>query len=152
MTNLKQRADSTGKTLYVGMDVHIKSWDISIQLDKVHIRSFQQPPEAHKLVKRLNRDYPKATIRCAYEAGFSGFGLQHQLTEAGLSCIVVSAADVPQTDKVRKTKTDRSDSIRIAIALEAGQPHPIYILAQFTESNRRLVRYHGQLLRDLQRS
>ena len=152
MTNLKQRADFTGKTIYVGMDVHLKSWDITICFDQQFIRSFHQLPSASKLIATLQRDYPNATFHCAYEAGFSGFGLHRQLTEAGLSCMVVNAADVPQTDKDRRTKTDRSDSKRIASALQAGLLHSIYIPDKLAESNRRLVRYRGQLLRDLQRS
>lgn len=152
MTNLKQRADFTGKTIYVGMDVHLKSWDIALYLDQQHIRSFQQPPDSSKLISTLKRDYPNATFECAYEAGFSGFGLQRQLTEAGMSCIVVNAADVPQTDKGRKTKTDQGDSKRIGSALQAGLLHGIYVPDLLTESNRRLVRYRQQLLRDLQRS
>jgi transposase len=152
MTNLKQRADFTGKSIYVGIDVHLKSWDISIYLDQQHIRSFHQPPDGSKLIATLQRDYPNAAFQCAYEAGFSGFGLQRQLTGAGINCIVVNAADVPQTDKGRKTKTDRSDSKRIASALQAGLLQGIYIPDLLTSSNRRLVRYRGQLLRDLQRS
>ena len=152
MTNLKQRADFTGKRIYVGIDVHLKSWDISVYLDQQHIRSFHQPPDSSKLMTTLQRDYPNAVFQCAYEAGFSGFGLQRQLTGAGINCLVVNAADVPQTDKGRKTKTDRSDSKRIASALQAGLLQGIYIPDLLTESNRRLVRYRGQLLRDLQRS
>ena len=85
---LKQRADFIGKPIYVGMDVHLKSWDITICFDQQFIRSFHQLPSASKLIATLQRDYPNATFQCAYEAGFSGFGLHRQLTEAGLSCMV----------------------------------------------------------------
>lgn len=152
MTNLKQRADFIGKSICVGIDVHLKSWDVSIWFDKEHIRSFRQPPEATKLIATLKRDYPNAQFHCAYEAGFSGYSLQRQLNGADIPCIVVNPADVPQTDKGRKTKTDRSDSKRIAEALHAGQLRAIYIPDKMTEGNRRLVRYRQQLLRDLQRS
>lgn len=152
MANLKQRADYIGKTIYVGIDVHLKSWDVSIWFDKEHVRSFQQPPEPGKLIATLKRDYPNADFHCAYEAGFSGYSLQRQLQEAGMVCMVVNAADVPQTDKDRKTKTDRGDSKRIALALQGGLLRPIYIPDKMAEGNRRLVRYRQQLLRDLQRS
>ena len=119
-------------------------------------------PSIHSLVSSIARFFEvdnhtktrlsKRHIQCAYEAGFSGFGLQQQLTESGLSCLVVNAADVPQTDKGRKTKTDRGDSKRIASALHAGLLHSIYVPDKLAESNRRLIRYRGQLLRDLQRS
>lgn len=152
MPNLKQRADFTGQPIFVGIDVHLKSWDVTICYDGQHLRSFHQPPDSVKLINTLQRDYPNASFQCAYEAGFSGFGLQRQLKEAGINCIVVNAADVPQTDKGRKTKTDRSDSKRIATALQAGLLHGIYIPDSQTESHRRLVRYRQQRLRDLQRN
>ena len=152
MTNLQKGADFTDKFIYVGIDVHLKSWDVSIYFDQQYVRSFHQEPGASKLIGTLQRDYPNARFHCAYEAGFSGYSLQRQLTEAGMSCIVVNAADVPQTDKGRKTKTDRSDSRRIASALQARQLYPIYVPDKLTEGNRRLVRYRQQLLRDLQRS
>lgn len=151
MTNLRRRADFTGKTIYVGMDVHLKSWDISVFFDQQHLWSFHQPPDTFKLVSTLRNAYPNATLCCAYEAGFSGYWIQRQLQEVGICCLVVNPADVPQTDKGRKTKTDRSDSKRIGKALHAGLLNPIYIPDQFTESNRRLVRYRQQLLTDLRR-
>ena len=150
MTNL-QRADFSGKTIYVGMDVHLKSWDISIFFDQQHLRSFHQPPDASKLVGTLQKEYPNAILCCAYEAGFSGYWIQRQLQGMGISCMVVNPADVPQTDKGRKTKTDRADSKRIGKALQAGLLHPIYIPDRFTDSNRKLVRYRQQLLADLKR-
>ncbi len=151
MTNLQQRADFSGKSIYVGMDVHLKSWDISLFFDNQHVRSFHQPPDPSRLTGTLKRDYPNATYLCAYEAGFSGFWIQRQLTGLGVSCIVVNPADIPQTDKGRKTKTDRSDSKRIGKALQAGLLTPIYIPDPTSESNRRLVRYRQQLLTDLKR-
>jgi transposase len=152
MTKLKQFADFTGFSLYVGIDVHLKNWDVSVNLGKQNIRSFHQAAECSVLINTLKRDYPNAEIHCAYEAGFSGFWLQRELTNAGISCIVVNAADIPQTDKERKTKTDRRDSKKIAQALEAGQLNPIFIPDIESEGHRRLVRYRLQLLRDLNKS
>jgi transposase len=152
MTKLKQTVNFVDKNIYVGIDVHLKSWDVSICFDQRYLRSFQQPPEASKLISTLQRDYPNASFHCAYEAGFSGYSLQRQLQEAGMNCMVVNAADVPQTDKDRKTKTDRGDSKRIALALQGGLLRPIYIPDKRAQGNRRLVRYRQQLLRDLQRS
>jgi transposase len=149
MTNLKQSADFSGKTIYVGMDVHLKSWDISLYFDQQYLRSFHQPPQPEALAKTLKREYPNATFKCAYEAGFGGFWAQRKLQELGLSCMVVNAADVPQTDKGIRNKTDRSDSKRIGEALQGGLLHPIYIPAPETESDRRLVRYRHQLNADL---
>ena len=151
MSNLQQKADFTGKSIFIGMDVHAKSWDIAIFLEQQHLRSFHQTPGISKLVSTLQRDYPNADFHCAYEAGFSGFGIQRELTKSGLHCIVVNPADVPQTDKGRKTKTDRGDAKRIGAVLQAGLLSAIYVPDPLTESHRRLVRYRQQLLADLKR-
>ena len=152
MTKLQQLADFAGQTIYVGVDVHLKNWDISVFLNKECIRSFHQEASSDKLTKTLKRDYPNAQIECAYEAGFSGFWLQRDLTEKGIKCIVVNAGDVPQTDKDKKTKTDRRDSKKIAQSLEAGQLRAINVPDRVSEADRKLVRYRQQVLNDLTRS
>jgi transposase len=152
MTNVKQKVDYAGKTIFVGMDVHKNSWNISLYFEQQYLRSFHQPPAPSALAKTLQRDYPNATFRCAYEAGFSGFWIQRELSKLGLECIVVNAADIPQTDKWKKNKTDRNDSKRIGSSLEAGQLIPIHVPDLETDADRRLVRYRQQLIRDLTRA
>jgi len=152
MTKLKQKADYTGQNIYVGIDVHLRTWDVALRFDKQHLRSFHQSSDTGQLVSTLQRDYPNATFHCAYEAGFSGFWLQRQLTQAGMSCIVVNAADVPQTDKGRRVKNDQSDAKRIAGALEAGQLTGIYVPDTLTVSHRKSVRYRQQLSKDFKRN
>jgi transposase len=151
MTKVFQKVDFTGKIIYVGIDVHLTSWTVSLHYEKQQIRYFQQPPDASKLVSTLQRDYPNALFYCAYEAGFSGFTTQRQLLLAGFSCIVVNAADVPQTDKARKNKTDRIDASRLSAALEAGQLRGIYIPNKVTESHRRMIRLRQQFMKDQRR-
>lgn len=152
MTKLRQISDFSGRSIYVGIDVHKANWDVSIFFEKEYIRSFHQRSDPQILVTTLKRDYPNAEINCAYETGFSGFWLQRFLMGEGINCIVVNAADIPQTDKGRKTKTDRRDSVRIAQSLEARQIHGIYIPDESYEADRRVVRYRTQVLQDLTRS
>jgi transposase len=151
MTNLSQKADFTGTKNYVGMDVHLKSWAISLHYEKQQIRYFQQPPNTSALISTLRRDYPNASFFFAYEAGFCGFTTQRQLQHAGFSCIVVNAADVPQTDKGRKFKTDKMDASRLSAALEAGQLKGIYIPDEGKESHRRMIRLRQQFMKDQRR-
>jgi transposase len=151
MTKVQKRVDFEGQTIFAGIDVHLKSWSVSLFYDNRYLRSFQQPPDAAALATLLKRDYPGATYQCAYEAGFCGFWIQRALTDQGLSCIVVNAADVPQTDKGLRSKNDRNDSKRIGDSLKAGMLDAIYVPDTTLESDRRLVRYRQQLQRDLTR-
>lgn len=66
--------DFTGEKIYVGIDVHCKSWSVSIYSEEFELRTFSQPPDVKKLSSYLQEHYPDADYHLAYEAGvgFSG--------------------------------------------------------------------------------
>lgn len=152
MINLIKKVDFEGQTISVGIDVHLKSWNISLYYDGRFLKSFNQPPSPQALASYLHNTYPRATFNCVYESGFCGYWIQRELIESGLNCIVVNAADVPQTDKTAKNKTDTNDSKRLAQALQAGFLRPIYIPDEEIEADRQLVRCNERLNNDLIRS
>jgi transposase len=151
MTKLKQKVDFSGQTIFVGIDVHAKSWNISLYCNQLYLKSFNQPPTPEALQSYLFSTYPNASYKCAYEAGFCGYWIQRELLRSGFDCIVVNAADVPQTDKGLKNKTDTNDSKRIAQALQAGLLKPIYIPDEEIEADRQLVRCNEKFSNDLTR-
>lgn len=151
-SKLTSKMDFSGHNIYVGMDVHKKNWNISIYVDDVFYKSFQQAPNAGQLETYLKENFSGASYRCAYEAGFCGFWIQRELSHRGISCIVVNPADIPSKDKDRKRKTDKLDSKRIAYNLGARQLEPIYIPSKIIEGDRRLVRFRKAVQRDLNRS
>jgi len=152
MVKLKEKVNFSGQEIYVGMDVHLKSWSVAIVYEKRFIRRFSQPPNVEALCTTLNRDYPGATLHVAYEAGFCGFGIQRELSIRGINCLVVNAADVPKSDKERKNKTDSMDAKSIAENLAVGKLTAIHVPDTKTESDRQLVRCRLSILRDLQRT
>jgi len=152
MAKITQTADFTGKTINVGMDVHLKSWNITLYNGQQYLRKFQQEANPATLVKHLGDHYPGAHFKLAYEAGFCGFWIQRALRDAGMECIVVNAADVPQTDKGSRMKNDVTDSYRIGEALSCGMLKPIFVPDRQTESDRTLIRYRHRLHSDLVRS
>ncbi len=151
-TNLRQKVDFTGKNIFVGMDVHQKSWNISIHLERTFVRSFTQPPSVDALVHLLHRDYPGATYMCGYESGYCGFWIERDLRYKGVPCQVLHAADIPQTAKQKLVKRDPVDSKKIGEALSAGTANPIYVPIEDDERDRSLIRYRDRLLKDLTRS
>ena len=62
-----------GKKIYVGIDVHKRSWKVTIMLDEITHKTFSQGPEAKILVDYLRHNLPGGTYLSAYEAGFCGF-------------------------------------------------------------------------------
>jgi transposase len=152
MAKVTQMADFLGQTINVGMDVHLKSWNITLYNGQQYLRKFQQEANPETLLKHLGENYPGAHFRVAYEAGFCGFWIQRALERAGIECIVVNAADVPQTDKGLRRKNDVTDSYRIGEALSCGMLKPIFVPDRQTESDRTVIRYRHKLHGDLVRS
>ena len=77
------------------------------------------------LVDYLENDFPQGTYICAYEAGFSGFGLCEALMDRGIQCLVINAADIPTSDRDAEFKTDQRDATKIAKCLRSGEVHSI---------------------------
>jgi len=141
------KLDFTGQQIYVGMDVHKKSWSISIYTDQFEHKTFSQPPEVGVLVNYLKRNFPGAAYKTVYEAGFSGFWIHDRLQEHGVHCIVVNPADVPTKDKERAGKTDRVDCRKMARSLRSGEIEGIYIPSRPKTEDRSLLRTRNSMVK-----
>ena len=108
------RIDFTGKTLYVGIDVHQKDWQVATVHEELCLGNHRMRADSKKLIEHLQGRYPGARFKCVYESSAWGFTLQRQLTIAGIDCIVVNAADVSTNDKERRRKTDKVDALKLA--------------------------------------
>ena len=91
-----------GQNLFVGIDVHLKSWTVSILTEKLFHKTFPQPASAETLFNYLNRNFPGGTYHSVYEAGFSGFWAHYKLKEMGIQNIIVNASDVPTSQKTER--------------------------------------------------
>jgi transposase len=138
--NKISRLNFEGQQIYVGMDVHKKSWSISILTDAFEHKTFTQPPEVDILVNYLKRNFPGASYRSVYEAGFCGFWIHDRLQEQGVKCLVVNPADVPTMDKERTKKTDRVDCRKLARSLRNGEIEGIYVPSRPKVEDRSLIR------------
>ncbi len=80
------------------------------------------PYSIKKPVKRLARS-DRELVFCS-EAGPCGYVLHRQLTNMGLTCLVVAPHLIP--NKVGdKVKTDRKDAGKLAHFLRSGDPTPV---------------------------
>jgi transposase len=141
------KLDFSGQAIYVGLDVHKKSWSVSIFSEQCEHKTFTQPPETDKLVHYLKRNFPGATYQAVYEAGFSGFWAHDQLRRQGVNCIVANPADIPTTHKEQTHKRDRSDCRKLARSLRNGDLKGIYIPARSKLEDRSLVRTRQSMVR-----
>ena len=127
--------DST-TTVTVGLDVHARS----IRLAAVRADELLEErtlPYDEEAVERVLRRWP--AVRCCYEAGPTGFGLQRHLVERGIDCRVVAPGLVPQRPGDR-VKTDSRDARKLARLLAGGLLEPIHVPSRELEAARDLVR------------
>ena len=115
------KLDFTGQSIYVGIDVHKKSWNVTIYVESIEHKTFSMPAVSVVLSKYLIKNFPGAKYYCAYEAGYSGFWIHDELQKRHMDCCVVNPADVPTKDKERRLKNDRIDSRKLAKSLRNGE-------------------------------
>lgn len=147
------KPDFIGQNIYVGIDIHKKSWNITVMMETLFSNTFSQsPPSAEKLYEHLTSNYPGAIYYSAYEAGFSGFWPHFQFTKLGIHSIVVNPADIPTTGKEKIQKTDPRDSKKIARALRNEELTPIYVPSENSLDDRGLTRFRKTVSNDLART
>ena len=140
-----------GQNIFVGIDVHLKTWHVTTLTESGYKYSFAQHSDARELFDRLNKKFPEAHFKSAYEAGFCGFSVHYALTELGFENIVVNAADIPTTGKEKAMKTDAVDSEKIAWALKRGELTAIYIKDKRYMDDTNLMRLRQRFIKDLSR-
>src|SRR5680860_1500960 len=84
--------DFKGQNIFVGIDVHLKSWTVTILTEELMHKTFTQPACAETLCNYLKRNFPGGDYNSVYEAGFSGFWAHYKLKEMGINNIVTNPA------------------------------------------------------------
>lgn len=138
--------DFSNQSIFVGIDVHLKQWKVTILGEHCSFKAFSQPADSTILVRHLKSSFPNAAIKCAYEAGFSGFGLFFDLMNSGIDCIVVNPADIPTKDNEKRKKTDVLDSKKIANCLRSGSLDAIYVPSWETIGIRNILRTRNRFV------
>jgi len=137
--------DYSGKKVFVGMDVHKKSYVIAAHCDGVIVKRWTTTPSRSKTAAQLKKYFVGAEIHSAYEAGFSGFSLHRVLVSAGIHNRVVNAASI-EVESNNRVKTDKRDAQKIAEQLAAGRLRGIYIPSVEEETRRSLSRGREQVV------
>ena len=130
METKRSEVQFDGQEFNLGLDVHHKSWKVTIRTMGMEVKTMVMPPDPVGLHAYMRRNYPGGRYRSVYEAGFSGFWAHRRLIDLGITNSVVHAADVPTSDKERRQKDDIRDSRKLARCLENGELEPIPELAR----------------------
>jgi transposase len=123
---------------FVGLDVHADSIVIAVaEPGRGEAAGLAViPHDVGLLLKQLRR---LGTVKCCYEAGPTGFGLQRALAAEGIECVVVAPSLVPSCSGDR-VKTDRRDALRLARFLRSGDLTEVFVPDEATEAMRDLER------------
>lgn len=143
--------DFKGQNIYVGIDVHLKSWSVAVLSESAVLKKFRQDPQPEALYKFLVTNYPGANYHSAYEAGFCGFWIHERFIRLGINNIVVNPSDVPTMLKEKLRKTDAVDCGKLARGLRAGDLKGIYVPNAQTLEIRSLIRLRNSIVKDTTR-
>lgn len=144
MQQTKRKISYAGKEVYVGMDVHKKTYSVTVICEGEVVKRDTMRADPEGVVHYLQKHFVGAKIHSVYEAGFCGFSLHRVLVAAGIDNIVVNPAsiEVAANDKV---KTDRRDSLKQAEQLFRGALSGVYIPTEVEELARVLTRTREQV-------
>ena len=137
--------------LFIGIDIHKRSWKVHCSTDLFSGKSFTMPPDPKALKQYVEKHYLGFQVTTAYEAGCCGYYAHRCFTQYGWQSLVVNPADIHRKGKERFTKTDRIDAQLISRELKDGRLQTIVVPDKQTEELRSLFRRRNDLVKDLRR-
>jgi len=90
MKKNSQKNSYQGKEVFVGIDVHKKTYSVVSIVEGSIVKKWRTTAKPEKLTKQLKGYFPGAKIYGAYEAGFSGFVLHRQLEKSGIKSVPIA--------------------------------------------------------------
>ena len=116
---------------YIGMDVHTSNYTLccyTINSDRTFAETTVAPDYKNiiKYVERIRSQTGSDGFLLGYEAGYLGYSLYHQLTDAGYECVILAPTTMPQR-KRNEPKTDIRDARAIARCLAFNTYSPVYV-------------------------
>lgn len=135
--------------LYIGLDIHKKSWSVHFRTDLFDHRGFTMPPLPEKLLEYVKNHFSNHEVSITYESGCCGFSAARFFVSQGWSVTIVNAADIPRIQKQQFQKSDRIDSRYLCKQLSTGNLKAIYIPTEQQDQLRSLVRHRNSTVKQI---
>lgn len=139
------KSELSGKTCYVGVDVHKLTYYTSILSDDGAYVQFAGPANPRTLISQI-RGMGVEIAALVHETGPTGYELAWHCQEVGVPVIVAAASKIPR-QVARDSKTDRLDSLKLAEYLSKDMLRGIAIPSRSEYALREIERRRQQLLR-----
>jgi len=136
--------------LFVGIDVHKKSYHVAFYLNDAPALDFNMPAKKEQLSQKLKHVAP-ALRQIVYETGPTGYGLVRHLHQEKLPASVAATSRILKLPG-RENKTDRIDSKKLAQYAAKGLLKPVQIPTLQQEADRQLYRMRHRQARNLAKS
>lgn len=137
--------------LFIGIDIHKRSWKIHCSTDLFSGKSFSMNPDPEELLKYVTKHFSNHEVSTAYEAGCCGYHAHRCFESYGWRSLVVNPADIHRKGKERFTKTDKIDAQLISRELKDGRLSSIIVPDIKREELRSLFRRRNDLVKDFRR-
>lgn len=138
--------DYNGKVVYVGIDVHKKTYSCVTTCNGEVVKRDTMPGKPAVVVSYLKKAFKGAQIESVYEAGFSGFHLHRILHSEGINNVVVNAASIEISSRDR-VKTDKRDALKMSTQLSVGRLSAIHVPDSEREQMRSVSRLRDRMMR-----
>lgn len=138
--------DYKGKTVYMGIDVHKKTYACVSICNGEIVKKDTMPADPVVLISYIQNTFSNGDVMTAYEAGFSGFHLHRKLIKAGINNIVIHPGSIEVASRDR-VKTDKRDAKKIAIQLSARRLRCIHIPSLEHEAKRSVSRLRDNIVK-----
>lgn len=140
-----------GEEVFVGVDVHKKTYSVSVwSAQRGLVTRWVQPARVAVLAARLE-PIESQVVRVVYEAGPTGFGLYHGLRARGFSVEVVAPSKTPSVPAA-VGKSDRRDADTLAFLAWKGMLQAVAVPSLEEEADRQVSRRHKQAVQDAKRA
>lgn len=137
--------------LYIGIDIHKKTWSVSMRTDLFDHKTFSIPSDSNNLFQYVESHFLGYAVYVTYEACCCGFTAARDFINFGWNVSVVNPADVPVSDKHHYQKTDPIDSRYLCKQLSLGNLKGIYIKTEEEDFLRSLLTQRDQVVKQLRK-
>lgn len=149
---MKTQITASAPKLFIGIDIHKKSWTVHIRSDISDHKTMTIPSEKEILFDYVNNNFPFHDVHVTYEAGCCGFDASRYFISMGWKVTIVNPADVPRMDKQNYQKTDKIDCRNLARQLQSGQLVPIHIPTLEQDMLKSLLRQRADVTNQLRKT
>jgi len=144
---MEQTKSTANPKLYIGLDIHKRSWKIQTATDLFWGKAFTMPPRSETLEEYVHKNFPNYEVYIAYESGCCGYQPHRNFELYSWTSLVVNPGDIAKSSRAKFQKTDKIDAAMICRELKDGRLKSIHIPDEEREHLRCLFRRRNELVK-----